>query len=114
MPKGNKIGKLKIPLQVLKSRVLLRSYIRGLFDTDGSFYIRRKKDPVIEITSIDNNFLKEIQNALILLGFNARISKNKTFIYNKKDINLFFNKIHPANKKHLKRYQNYLDLSASS
>ena len=57
VPKGNKLGKLKIPRCILCSDRLLMCYLRGLFDTDGSFFIRIKKDLVIEIISADPGFL---------------------------------------------------------
>jgi len=41
LPRGNKLGKLKMPNQVLKSNIFLRNYIKGLYDTYGSFYLRR-------------------------------------------------------------------------
>jgi len=110
IPKGNKLGKLKIPSQLKTKRIFLLSYIRGIYDTDGNFFIRRKKDPVVQITSADANYLKEIQKTLIELGFNARITNLRIFIYDKEDIHKFFKMIQPANPKHLKKYQSYLNL----
>ncbi|MBS3086393.1 hypothetical protein J4422_01710 [Candidatus Pacearchaeota archaeon] len=106
LPKGNKMGKLHIPYQILVNKEFLIRYIRGLFDTDGSFYIRRKKDPVIEISSADDRFLKEITKALFSLGFNVSKGVNRLFIYRKNDIIKFYNVIKPSNSKHLKKYQN--------
>lgn len=114
IPFGNKLGKLEIPKQLFKSKILLRAYLRGLYDTDGCFYVRREKDPVIEITSADPIYLKQIQKTLILLGFNARITKLKIYIYDKKHIKKFFEKIKPANTKHLKKYQSYLKICVGS
>jgi len=110
LPVGNKLGKLKIPLQIKPSKKLLIAYIRGLFDTDGSFYLRRGKDPVVEITSADENFLNEVKGVLALLGFNPSNGKNRTFLYRKEDILRFFNRVKPANSKHLKKYQSFLNL----
>lgn len=108
LPKGNKLGKLKIPKAIKQNGTLLKSYIRGLYDTDGSFYIRRKKDPVVQITSADNSFLKEVRNALVILGFTVSKGDQRVFIYDKKDVEKFFEEIKPANNKHLKKYQKYL------
>jgi len=110
LPKGNKLGQLKIPKQVFNHKNYIYSYIRGLYDTDGSFYIRRKKDPVVQITSADPIFLEEIRNTLISLDFHVAKGNQRIFIYNKKDIKRFFKEIKPANTKHLKKYQNYLKL----
>lgn len=112
LPKGNKLGKLKIPKQILISNNLLKCYIRGLYDTDGSFYFRRKKEPVIQITNADPSFLKEIRDALISLNFRTAKGINRVFIYPKEDIKKFFKIVKPANSKHLKKYQNYLNQCA--
>ncbi len=112
LPKGNKLGKLKIPEKVLTSKKWTISYIRGLFDTDGSFFIRRKKDPVIEISSADPIFLLEVKTALTSLDFNVAKGNKRIFIYQKEDIRRFFKVIKPANSKHLKKYQNYLKIGA--
>ncbi len=114
LPNGKKKGKLAIPKQVFTNRIWLISYLRGLFDTDGSFYIRRKKDPVIEISSADKRFLNEVKDTLIHLGFNTSIGTNKISIYRKEDIIKFFNLIKPANSKHLKKHQSYFNLGAGS
>ena len=110
LPKGNKMGQLRIPKQVISSDYLLKSYLRGLFDTDGCFHIRRKKDPMIGITSADPRFLEEIKSAFTYLGFKVAKGADRMFIYHKSDIARFFKEIKPANSKHLKKYQNFQDL----
>tara|TARA_Y100000034_G_scaffold134995_1_gene205201 strand:+ start:1439 stop:2284 length:846 start_codon:yes stop_codon:yes gene_type:complete len=110
LPIGKKKGKLKIPPQILSSKKFLIAYIRGLYDTDGSFYLRRKKDPVIEISSAYPSFLKEVKKALVSLDFFVAKGTNRVFIYRKEHIKRFFRKIKPSNSKHLKKYQNYLNL----
>ncbi len=107
LPKGNKIGHLKIPSQVHLSKKFLRAYHRGLFDTDGSIYFRRKNEPVVQITSADEVFLKEVKDALNLLGFTVSKGNQRIFIYGKSNVKRFFEEIKPANSKHLKKYQNY-------
>ncbi len=107
LPKGNKMGKLFIPKKVFTHKKWLVSYIRGLFDTDGSFYFRRKKEPVVQITSADDIFLEEIKGALMSLNFNVAKGVNRVFIYKKEDIIKFYNLIKPANSKHLKKFEIY-------
>lgn len=113
LPLGEKLGKLKIP-EKLKKDNLLTSYIRGLFDTDGTIYMRRKKEPVIEISSADKSYLKSVKSALESLNFKFGLGNNKIYLYNKKEIVRFFNLIKPANNKHLKKYQIYLNQSRAS
>jgi len=110
LPKGNKLKRLRIPRQVFSSKKLLAAYLRGLFDTDGSFYIRRNNEPVVQITSASPIFLKEIREALISFNFNVARGNQRIFLYHRKDIKRFFESIKPANPKHLKKYQNYLKL----
>lgn len=108
--KGNKTNRLKIPKKVLISKKLSKAYIRGLFDTDGGFLIRRKKDPMIHITSATPNYLKEVKELLENLGFFIGKGSQKIFIYRKKDVNKFFEEIKPANSKHLKKFEIYSNL----
>ena len=114
LPKGKKKGNLKIPKAVLYNIPLLHFYLRGLFDTDGTIYFRRKDEPVVEISSSDKRYLHQIKEQLLFLGFKAGIGKNRVFIYNKEDIGRFFKEIKSSNPKHLNKYQKYLKLSVGS
>lgn len=114
LPAGKKLGKLHIPQQILINKKLLINYLRGLYDTDGTIYVRRKKDYVLEISSADSGYLIEVKSALKSLGFNVSLLKNHVSIYRKDEIKRFFDIIKPANSKHLKKHQNFLDSSAGS
>jgi len=104
LPKGKKKGKLHIPLLIKKDIKLLNHYIRGLFDTDGSIYSRRKKDLVVSIISGDLRFLKEVKEGLIILGYHPSTSTKNLYIYRQNEVKKFFSEIKPSNKKHLNRY----------
>lgn len=106
IPSGKKKGKLQIPSCIKSNKYFLKYYIKGLFDTDGSIYLRRGK-PVISIISRDPLFLKEVGEALNILGFKISISGKNLYIYSKKEVILFFKKINPMNKKHIKRYNQF-------
>jgi len=107
LPKGDKMGKLKIPPQIKSNKLLLINYIRGLFDTDGTFYIRRESDPVIEISSGDSRFLNDVHLALLFLGFNAKKYQKHVSMYGLREATKFFSLIKPANNKHLKKFSLY-------
>jgi len=107
VPIGKKLGSLRIPKKFFNKKILLSSYLRGLFDTDGTIYKRRKKDLVVEITSYDGRFLKEIKHALNLFGLHPGISGTNLYLYKRVEIDRFFNVIKPANSKHLKRYMQF-------
>lgn len=107
LPKGNKLGKLRIPKQILQRKIWIISYLRGLFDTDGSLYLRRRKEMVVNIKSADKNFLNEIKRALEKIEFHPSVSNKNLNLYRKSEIQKFFQVIEPANSKHLKKFKIY-------
>jgi DNA-binding transcriptional regulator WhiA len=109
IPKGKKKGSLRIPKQILKRKKLLRSYIRGLFDTDGSFYLRRKTSMVVSIASRDPPYLDEVKQALMFLGYNPSVSGKNLYIYRQEQIKRFFEEIGSSNKKHKNKYDNFIN-----
>ncbi len=111
LPIGNKIGRLKIPKPIFQSKNFMLSYLRGLFDTEGSIYIRRGKDLVVNIRSADKIFLSQVRDLLVSLGFHPSLSNKNLNLYRQDEIDKFFIMVKPANTKHLKKYQNYLTLT---
>jgi len=81
--------------------------LRGLFDTDGTIYVRRGKDMVAGYSSADKKFLSEISEVLKDLGFQNYKGRRHICIYDQKLIKMFFNIIKPANSKHLKKFKIY-------
>ncbi len=109
LPKGRKKGRLKIPQKLYSEKSFLEAYFRGLFDTDGTFYLRRKNEPVVEISSADKDYLYQIRAGLKLLNFQFGIREKNVYLYDKKDIKRFFETIKPANPKHLKKFNLYIN-----
>lgn len=71
-----KPGNLLIPTEIQQNRELLVSYLRGLYDTDGSVYERGeggKWRANIELTTIYQGFAKQIQSSLLRLGIASNI-----------------------------------------
>jgi len=112
-PIGKKKGNLKIPKPLENDLGLMKVYIRGLFDTDGSVYLRRKKDIVVEIINVDKNYLESLKVVLNRLGFICGISGKNLYLYRKDMVKKFFEEIKPANPKHLKKYSMYSQMNAS-
>jgi len=104
-PVGNRKNRTFIPKRIRKNKKLLSCYLRGLFDTDGSVYGRRKNSIVINYTSYSGKFLEQIKKSLMALGFSPCLSGNSIFIYNQKQADLFFKKIKPKNLKHIAKYK---------
>ena len=82
--------------------------MRGLFDTDGSVYRRRKRDIVASIISRDPPFLEQVAKALREMGFNPSVSGKNLYLYSNNQVKKFFEEIQPANKKHLERYDRFI------
>ncbi len=108
IPLGKKKNKLHIPKIIYTDKALLKCYLRGLFDTDGSVYIRRKKSLVVTIASVDFPFLEEVKSAFIQLGYSPSVSGKNLCIYNQSQIKRFFNQIGSSNRKHQERYDNFI------
>ncbi|MAG18325.1 MAG: hypothetical protein CL944_02530 [Candidatus Diapherotrites archaeon] len=102
---GNRKNKTFIPKVILKNEKLLCAYLRGLFDTDGSFHRKRENSGVVEYISCSPNFLNQIKEALISLGFKASLSGKSVYIYDQKQLDTFFKLIKPSNIKHTIKYQ---------
>lgn len=109
LPLGNKTGKLRAPRIIFRKSSWVKSYLKGLFDTDGSFYTRRKMEPVVNISSADFNFLKEICKMLSSFNLKYSLTEKNVYLYNRADIDRFFKLIKPSNSKHLKKYKQYLN-----
>ncbi len=108
LPIGKKKLHLHIPFEILHNNTFLMCYIRGLFDTDGSFSRHHKKSgAIIEITSRDPQFLTEINNALIDLKFKTNLGYKSVKIYDKRQIDRFFKVIKPSNLKHKLKYETF-------
>ncbi|MFH1276330.1 MAG: LAGLIDADG family homing endonuclease [Candidatus Woesearchaeota archaeon] len=108
IPIGKKKGNLHIPDKVFSDKNLLKNYLRGLFDTDGSVYLKRKNSLVVSIISRDKNHLNEVKEGFIKLGYKPSISGKNLYIYDQNQVRIFFNEIGSSNKKHLNRYDNFI------
>ena len=104
-PVGNRKNRTRIPKRILRSSKLLRCFLRGLFDTDGSFHGKRMNSGVVEYISCSKDFLKDIKNSLDSLGFSTCISGKSVYIYNQKQVEKFFRMIKPNNLKHITKYK---------
>lgn len=105
--KGKKKGNLQVPEAIKNSTNLKISYIRGLFDTDGTIYLRRKSGLVIEISNVDKLFREEIKSILDDIGIVSCINKRYVSIYRQDQIHKFFKMVKPSNPKHLNNYKKY-------
>lgn len=107
LPIGAKKNVLRVPKKIMKNKKLTYAFIRGVFDTDGSFHRHHKKDAALELISGYKNFLNDLAIILESIKFHPSVGKKRLFLYRKEEIDRFFNLIKPANLKHSKRYKRY-------
>ncbi len=74
LPLSPKYSSLKIPLIIKSNEKLLISFLRGLFDTDGSLTFKKRYRnypyyPVISFSSKSEQFTREISNCLKKMSF---------------------------------------------
>lgn len=110
-PTGKKKGKLHIPPIGIK---FPNDYMRGLFDTDGSFYERGNRRGVVNICSRDEIFLREVADLFVELNYHPSVSGKDLYLYRINEITRFFREIRPANKKHTQKYTTFLKTRAKS
>jgi len=110
LPNGKKKYNInnRIPEILFNDKVLLRSTIRGLFDTEGGFYQHNKTSPRLYIYNTSNPLLNSLYSALRQLGYKAIMKKSCIKICKKKEIRKFFNEIGSNNPQKQLKYQIWL------
>ena len=116
MVKGNKVRQqVKVPNWICDSMEYSMACLRGLFDTDGSFYIDRHKhkgklykSAGICFTNFSKPVLNFFADTLDNLNYHpTRSSSNHVVLRRQLEIKRFFSEIKPANDKHLKKFKNF-------
>ena len=123
LPLGKKID-LKIPNVFCTTNKLKIAVIRGIFDADGSINLEKKNNklyPRVYITTICPILARQIQEIFIELGLRAtkysqlvnhefnRQREYRITILGEEMLHKFINLICPANSKHIKKYQTFLN-----
>ncbi len=94
-----------VPPAIWEREALIKYFIRGFFDTDGSIY-SLKKERQISLTNSSAPLLVSLRKMLFILGYNpSRISHGKIYLTRSEDVDRFFLDISPKNSKHIRRYK---------
>jgi hypothetical protein len=120
---GSKIN-IGIPNEIVKDLRLLKRFLRGLFDTDGTLYFeksytskhRKNNHPIIKLGTVSNTLAQDVFNSLKKIGLNPRMKnphkgkKDKNLVYSvilyrKQDIHYYINEIGFKNPKHYTKWQ---------
>ncbi|OGI11651.1 hypothetical protein A3K64_00860 [Candidatus Micrarchaeota archaeon RBG_16_36_9] len=87
-----------IPTYLLKSKILMRCALRGIFDTDGSVYLSSKK----KIINIKSKCLKkDVMSLLDALKIRYHVSGENINITNHRDIKEFLSSVGSSNLKNI-------------
>ncbi|MFH1316710.1 MAG: LAGLIDADG family homing endonuclease [Candidatus Woesearchaeota archaeon] len=113
---GKKSRVVKIPHQILKNDLFMKSAIRGIFDTDGCLYFDKRKPylkpyPRITLQIASQKLLKQLEKFLsnhfnLYLNYNNRNGyRNYIEIYGHDQLEKFLKLISFSNKRHLIKLQ---------
>ncbi|MCX6777065.1 MAG: hypothetical protein NTY73_03815 [Candidatus Micrarchaeota archaeon] len=117
LPMGPK-GNIGIPKVIMKDEKLSVACIRGIFDTDGNFYLEKKKGklyPRIHICTTSKRLANQIKRLIKLLGFSSFsmwTTKNKNWrvcyrmcIRGYKNCLLWYKVIGSSHPKHIQEFE---------
>lgn len=115
LKRGNKVlQQVEIPLWIQSNPLFLKACLRGLFDTDGGFYIHRRGPHRIHkafgfcFTNHSFPLVNVFYESLLALGVRVKkTTSNKIYIYNFPDIQKFMNVIGSNNPKHTNKLKRY-------
>ena len=92
-PVGLKKNSLRIPPYFFADKALLRSCIRGLYDTDGTIYHHKGAKSIIEIAITDLVLQEDTRDALKKLDVDAKITTQRIYLSGREKTFNFFNAI---------------------
>jgi len=108
-PIGDKCLVVRVPSVILKLRYLWADYVRGIFDTDGSVYLRSRgrrsstKALTLDISSSSRVHVIQLNKMVRALGFNSWLEDNHVRMSGWSTVNRFFRVIQPHNVIHIRR-----------
>lgn len=110
------VNQVDIPEWINLKKEYKISCLRGLIDTDGSFYSYLHKvfkktysNFAMCFTNHSLPLLRSVYKILKILGFNPILSNDRRiYLHKKKDIERYFREIGSNNSKHLKKYRDFI------
>lgn len=116
IPQGNKITLgVRVPSWIQKKDLYRKSFVRGLFDTDGCVYLdthrigkKVYKNLGMAFANQSLPLLSFFKETLESLGLHpTQKTKFRVFLRRKEDIRRYFDLIGSSNEKHLKKVRQY-------
>lgn len=112
---GNKVlNQVDIPEWVNSKQEFRIACLKGLVDTDGSFYSYKHKvsnriycNFAMCFTNNSKPLVRAVYGILKSLGFRPLINSRNVYLHRKKELRKYFKEIGPSNPKHLDKFNNY-------
>lgn len=115
-PIGDKCLLVKVPSLILGQLSVRIDYVRGVFDTDGSVYLRNTGSPskniALDISSSSRVHIFQLYGMIRTLGFNCWLESTHVRMGGWTTVNEFFRRIKPHNLIHIKRLTEFNALRA--
>jgi len=113
---GNKISKqVDIPSWVKTSNKFKKACLRGLIDTDGSFYVDRHKiknkyyfNPGLIFTAYSSPLFLSVKRIFVSLGYHPTSGKRNLYLRKEDEIMRYFQEIKSSNPKHITKFRGFL------
>lgn len=120
--KGNKVKQqVDIPSWIKINDRFKKACLRGLFDTDGSFYIDKHRiknkyyfNPGLILTTYSRPLFSSVKMILESLGYDPTTGKRNLYLRKENEIMRYFREIGSSNKKHIIKYRGFLKKSRRS
>lgn len=113
---GNKISKqVDIPTWIKINDKFKKACVRGLIDTDGSFYIDKHKiknkyyfNPGLIFTTYSLPLFSSVKEILISFGYHPTGKKRNLYLRKEGEIIRYFQEIRSSNPKHIIKFEEFL------
>ncbi|MEK7091915.1 MAG: LAGLIDADG family homing endonuclease [Patescibacteria group bacterium] len=105
----NKVkAQVNVPVWIFSRKEYRERFLRGFFDTDGSVY-KLRFGTQIAFINYSLPLLRSLQLMLKKLSYSpSAVSAHKIYLTKRPEVIRFFREIVPANEKHQKRFENFI------
>ncbi len=100
----NKKRNISIPSIIWTDKLILKSCLRGIVDTDFSFDIKYNKYPVLKLKTQSKNLVEDCKKAFSLIGLNSSIKTDVIEIHSKTKRPYKTNYLYLNGKDNFKKY----------
>ncbi len=101
-------SQVDVPVWIFNKKEYMEAFVRGFFDTDGSIY-KLRFGIQISFTNKSKPLLVSLQLMLKTLGYRpSKVGALRVYLTRVPDVRRFFTEIQPANEKHVRRFDEFI------